>query len=194
MENAAEEWRDIRDWEGLYQVSNFGRVRSVPRTQVRLSKNGKPTTFRYGYKLLKPGKKDTGYLLVVLSDMTNGRQSIARVHRLVCEAFHGPQPGWDYEVAHSDHDKTNNASTNLRWATHYDNIQDSVRDRTEVADNHSGVIGVSWDKRKRKWLAHLGSKPLGTFRDFEDAVAARRRAERQNCRQSGDVEELSSVA
>jgi hypothetical protein len=199
MQNIIEEWREIRDWEGLYEVSNLGRVRSVPRSQVRLGKGGNPTTFRYGYKLLRPGQNDNGYLLVRLSDMTNGRQQTAKVHRLVCEAFHGPQPSWDYEVAHKDHVRDNNVADNLRWVIHRDNIRESVRAaRTrkgrDVADNDSGVIGVSWDKHKRLWAAEIGNKKLGKFKDFDDAVAARYRAE-QACReQSIGVEGLSSAA
>lgn len=198
MQNTDEEWRPIIGWEGLYEVSDLGRVRGVPRSQVRLGKTGKPTTFRYGYKLLSPGKKDTGYLLVVLSDMTNNRQKVAGVHRLVCEAFHGPRPDWDYEVAHGDHDKRNNSAANLRWATHRENIQDSVRDgrtgRRAVADNDSGVVGVSWDKFKRKWAVQFGSKRIGLFRDFEDAVAARQEAEKAHVGHASGVEEISSAA
>jgi hypothetical protein len=195
MQNITEEWRDIRDWEGLYQVSNLGRVRGVPRSHVRLSKGGKPTVYRYGYRLLRPGKKDTGYLLVVLSDVTNGRQKVAGVHRLVCEAFHGPKPSWEYEVAHSDHVRHNNAASNLRWATHQDNIQDSTRDGRRsksgrgLAENYSGVVGVSWDKFKRKWAVQFGSKCIGKFKDFKDAVTARQRAEQE----SGSVEIVSAA-
>lgn len=198
MQQSEEEWREIRGWEGLYEVSNLGRIRSVPREQVRLSKGGNPSVYRYGYKLLRPGQNHNGYLLVRLSDMTNGRQQTAKVHRLVCEAFHGPQPGWDHEVAHNDHVRDNNAADNLRWATHRDNIQESVRAaRTRgraVADNDSGVIGVSWDKHKRLWSAQIGGKKLGKFKDFDDAAAARLRAE-QACRgQSNGVEETASAA
>lgn len=199
MQHSEEEWRAVRDWEGLYEVNNLGRVRSVPREQVRLSKGGNPTTYRYGYKLLKPGKKDTGYLLVILSDMTNNRQKVAKVHGLVCEAFHGPKPGWDYEVAHRDHDRQNNAASNLRWATHQDNIRDSASvgrmvGSPKVAANSSGVIGVTWDKLKRRWVAQFCGQRLGKFKNFEDAVTARKRAEQAHREQSSGVEELPSAA
>lgn len=199
MQNIIEEWRVIRDWEGLYEVSNLGRVRSVPREHTRLDRNGNPTVFRYGYKLLRPGQKDTGYLQVVLSDMVNKRQKIAKVHILVCEAFNGARPGWDYEVAHIDHVRDNNAATNLRWTTHRDNIQESVkaaRYRTDyhVADNDSGVEGVSWDKFKRLWAVEIGNKKIGKFKEFEEAVAARLRAEQAIREQSIGVEDLPSAA
>lgn len=198
MRNTDEEWRDIPDWEGLYQVSNLGRVRGVPREHVRLGKGGKPATFRYGYRLLKPGKKDTGYLLVVLSDVTNGRQKVAGVHRLVCEAFHGPRPSWEYEVAHGDHDRQNNIASNLRWATHGDNLRDSAAagrmSKPVVAPNNSGVIGVSWNKQIRRWQAYFGNRRLGRFKDFDDAVNARLRAEAEHLQGTGGVEAKTSVA
>jgi hypothetical protein len=199
MQQTEEEWREIREWEGLYEVSNLGRVRSVPREHVRLGKGGKPTTFRYGYRLLRPGQNDRGYLLVVLSDMVNKRQRVAKVHQLVCETFHGPKPGWDHEVAHIDHVRDNNAASNLRWTTHRDNIQDSVkaaRHRAvhDVADNDSGVEGVSWDKHKRLWAVEIGNKKIGKFKDFEDAAAARLRAEQAHREQTDGVEDLPSAA
>lgn len=199
MENLIEEWREIRDWEGLYEVSSLGRVRSVPREHVRLGKGGKPTVFRYGYKLLRPGERHHGYLQVVLSDMVNNRQKIAKVHRLVCEAFHGPQPGWDYEVAHKDHNPKNNKADNLHWATHKANIQDSasvgrIGGRSRVANNNSGVVGVTWEKTRRRWMAQFCGRHLGQFKDFEEAVAARQRAEQAHREQSDGVEDLPSAA
>lgn len=133
MANIVEEWRDIRDWEGLYQVSNLGRVRSVSREHTRFHRHGGPNTVhRYNGRVLKPGKHENGYLIVALSDAANGRKPRTyRVHRLVCAAFNGPQPSPDHEVAHNDNTRDNNAAPNLRWATHYDNIQDAVRARAE---------------------------------------------------------------
>jgi hypothetical protein len=133
MQNLVEEWRDIRGWEGLYQVSNLGRVRSLPRTHTRYHPTLQmDSVFHSKGRVLRPGRKDSGYLIVVLSDMTNGRQRVARVHRLVCEAFNGPSPSDDHEVAHNDNTRDNNVATNLRWATHYDNVQDSVNARREA--------------------------------------------------------------
>jgi hypothetical protein len=83
-------------------------------------------------RVLKPGVNDRGYLVVILADTFNGRRATKKVHRLVCEAFNGAPPE-GHEVAHNDNDKFNNVPANLRWATHYDNIQDLVRARAELA-------------------------------------------------------------
>lgn len=90
-----EEWRDIVGYEGLYEISNWGRVR----------RNG---------KIIKPGKNNLGYLQVAL--YKNGLQKHALIHRLVALAFL-PNPNNYPEVNHRDEDKTNNAVENLEWCT-----------------------------------------------------------------------------
>ena len=90
-------WKDKKDYEGLYQVSNWGRVKSL--------KFGKE-------KILKPQKDTSGYLCVTLCK--NNNQCQFKVHRLVAEAFI-PNPNNYKEVNHKDENKTNNVVTNLEW-------------------------------------------------------------------------------
>lgn len=71
---------------------------------------------------LVPFPNIDGYPAVRLAGISAGFP----VHRLVCEAFHGPKPTPKHEVAHWDGDKTNNTAPNLRWATHKENCQDTV--------------------------------------------------------------------
>lgn len=118
-----EEWRDIRDWEDIYQVSNLGRVRSLDRVIKHRSRHGTIGNASLKGRILKPWTHQNGYLVVYLSDRTRGRSISRRVHQLVCEAFYGPRPE-GHEVAHYDAVKINNAASNLRWATHYENMQD----------------------------------------------------------------------
>ena len=97
-----------------YAVSSEGRVRRVePDIKGRL--RGRPLT---------PWKKSNGYLSVVLA-LTGGPQA-HYVHRLVCEAFHGPAPEGKTDVAHSDGTRTNNAPGNLRWASRKENMRDAL--------------------------------------------------------------------
>lgn len=116
-----EEWRDIAGWEGVYQVSDQGRVRSLPRARVRET-CGQTETIHYKGKIIKGGEC-SGYTKMQLRD--GARLEKEFVHRLVCVAFHGPAPEGCL-VAHNDGSRDNNAASNLRWATPRENMQDKA--------------------------------------------------------------------
>ena len=106
-----EEWRDIEGYEGLYQVSNYGRIRSLGRTLIE--KNTNKTKILKG-KILKLAKCTNGYEFVQL--YKNGKAKQHLVHRLVAKAFipnHNNLP----QVNHKDEKKTNNKVDNLEWCT-----------------------------------------------------------------------------
>lgn len=98
-------WRDIVGYEGLYRVSNLGRVYSVPR----ISRQGN----RIGGKFLKPGKQVGGYLFVNLVD-SYGNTKTHRVHRLVALMFIPNIMNYP-QVDHRDTNKDNNTVSNLTW-------------------------------------------------------------------------------
>lgn len=107
-------WKPINGFEGLYSVSNQGRVRSEERS-VR---NG------WGYKTIpsktmKLYKNKRGYLFAYLFNGDTRKR--ARVHRLVAEAFIENPNSYD-QVNHIDGDKTNNASSNLEWCDQLANM------------------------------------------------------------------------
>lgn len=104
-----EEWREIEGYEGLYQVSNLGRVKSLFRVVIR--SNGKPNTVNE--KILKYGM-NRGYCAVVLCK--NGKRKMYKVHRLVAMAFLS-NPHNLPEVNHKDENKKNNCVDNLEWCT-----------------------------------------------------------------------------
>lgn len=112
-----ETWKDIPEYEGSYQVSNTGRVRSVDR--VVPYKDGRMR--KYKGKVLKPHvNKVTGYEQVMLYN-DNG-YNIKRPHRLVLETFKPHVNMNDLDVNHMDGNKLNNHLTNLEWLTRRDNI------------------------------------------------------------------------
>lgn len=100
-----------------------------------------------------------------------------QAHRVVWALVHGEWPG--DQIDHIDHDPTNNRIANLRLVQH----QANQRNASICKNNTSGVMGVSWYKAGSKWTAYImvdGVKHhLGYFRAFDDAVAARRAAERE---------------
>lgn len=104
-------WRDIKDYEGHYQVSNLGNVRSIKSNKI---------------KILKPFKNTAraGYLEVYLR--LPGSKKTFKVHRLVAQAFI-PNPNNLSDINHIDEDKENNSVSNLEWCDHKYNMNYGTR-------------------------------------------------------------------
>jgi hypothetical protein len=120
----AEKWLSVIGYEGLYLVSNFGRVYSEPRTEYVKSKR---TGGHYRYrnaKYVKFTASNMGYFQVGLCK--DGLTKRKTVHRLVAEAFI-PNPDNLPEVNHIDGDKKNNHYTNLEWSTRTKNALHSTQ-------------------------------------------------------------------
>lgn len=103
-------WKDIKGYEGIYQVSNLGSVRSLERKIMH--GDGKPYTVKE--KMLKPAITSHGYQSVHFS--IDNLAKIFKVHRLVAEAFI-ENPNNLPSINHKDEIKTNNAVENLEWCT-----------------------------------------------------------------------------
>lgn len=111
MDTASESWLPVPGYEGHYEVSDLGRVKSHKRSSPRI---------------LKPGISTGGYPLVTLC--LNGRATWL-VHRLVMRAFVGAQPQ-GMETRHLDGNPTNNALSNLAYGSGSENQQDRLRHGT----------------------------------------------------------------
>lgn len=110
-----EVWKDVVGYEGLYQISSLGRLKSMGGVR--------PVGNTGGYRperILTPCKSRYGYLKVILCDKNGGRKYTV-VHRIVAEAFI-PNPDNKPQVNHIDENKTNNAVDNLEWVTCKENI------------------------------------------------------------------------
>lgn len=120
-----EEWRDIKGWEGFYQVSNFGRVKSVAR-EAFSTPFGKGDGSRLIPEKILSSQDWNGYVSVSLSKSTHEsgasirKQKHALVHRLVAEAFIS-NPENKPQVNHIDRNKKNNNVDNLEWVTGFEN-------------------------------------------------------------------------
>ena len=96
-------WKDCPHYEGLYQISSFGRIWSIKSQK---------------YLKAVPRRE---YLAVNLYN-SHGKQRTESVHRLVCLAFHGEAPEGKTQVNHKDGCKTNNCANNLEWVDNSENI------------------------------------------------------------------------
>lgn len=110
-------WKSVAGFEGIYEVSSTGLVRSLDR----VVKNGLTTTKIAKGKILRAGRKENGYLQVCL-----GRRNNRYVHRLVGEAF-VPNPNNRPEIDHIDGNRQNNSCDNLRWVNRSENNFNPVR-------------------------------------------------------------------
>lgn len=141
-------WRDIEGYEGIYQISDSGLVRSLDRIDAAGSK-------RKGRKH-KQGEDKDGYKLLTLCKF--GRLKTWKVHRLVAAAFCIQKPGAD-QVNHVDGDKSNNSAKNLEWATIKENMAHAKRTGLKAKGERSGksklkesdvkLIRRLWDQGKR---------------------------------------------
>lgn len=131
-----EKWKDIKGYEGVYQVSNTGRVRSLDRTQ--LYKNGRIVS--YEGKTLKQSPNSRGYMRVCLRSGKGYRQPF--VHRLVAEHFvPNDSPGELPVVNHKDSNHLNNHADNLEWTT--------------ILGNNHHAIANGRMQRTDKWIENL---------------------------------------
>ena len=158
-------WKDIPNYEGLYQVSNLGRVKSLDR--VVKYKDGRER-FILGV-IMSPVLSDNGYLLIRPSK--KGVKKLFKVHQLVAMAFLNHKPdGHKLVVDHIDNDKLNNRLDNLQIITQRENTSKDKYGKT------SKYTGVSWHKQRNKWVARIvfnrAKEYLGSFTNEFDAHMA----------------------
>lgn len=126
-------WRPIEGYEGLYEISSYGRVRSLIKNII-----------------LRLKKEPTGYLRCNL--YLNKNMKTVSIHRLVAQAFI-PNPNNLPQVNHKDDDKTNNNVTNLEWCTvKYNNDYGTRKEKVRITNLGSGRwTGLSDEERRKKY-------------------------------------------
>lgn len=140
-------WKDIPGYEGHYQVSELGNVRSLDRTILYIRRGENRTMFLRGI-VLKPILGSCNYLTVSLSD--NNSAKTYRVHQLVAMAFLGHTPcGYKLVVNHKNFDRTDNRVENLEIVTMREN------GNMKHLKSSSKYTGVTWQKHRNCWRAHI---------------------------------------
>lgn len=134
-----ETWKPVPGYEGRYEVSDMGRVRSLPH-YVRLVAHGKETRRLSPGRILRPGAQKSGHVTVSL-----GRHNSRPVHQLVLEAFVGPRPaapeGSLVDILHLNSNPKDNRLTNLRYGTRAENIrQDLEEGKRRLTEEHRQAL------------------------------------------------------
>ena len=148
-----ERWKNITNYESVYQISNLGKVKNIKRN-----------------KILKPSDDGKGYMYVNL--YKNGVPKNIKIHTLVAIAFLDHKPnGHKIVIDHKDNDRSNNKLSNLQILTARENSS-----KDQKSHNRSSMyVGVCWDKRANKWKSYIfikgKLKHLGYFKkEFEAAL------------------------
>lgn len=168
-------WKAIKGYEGLYQVSNVGRVRSLDR-RVCNHRSGS-TRFAKG-QILAANDNGHGYKYVTLRTK-NSRKNVY-VHRLVAEHFLEQVLSKDY-VNHLDCDTSNNAVTNLEWCTQKENVRYASehlkKAKTKCRSTNTGEKYISrriYNSKYVRYRVNIRGKGIDkSFATLEDAVSFR---------------------
>lgn len=162
MQTQQEVFKDIPGYEGLYQVSNLGRVKSLDRIVIK--SNGFKMIVKE--KILKLGVDSRGYLQANLCN--EGKQKNIKAHQLVARTFLNHNPcGHKIVVDHINNIKTDNRVENLQLISTRENCSKDKKNKT------SKYTGVHWSNKFNKWVANIRvngrRKSLGYFDSEEEA-------------------------
>ena len=148
-----ETWKDIPNYEGLYQISSSGKVKSLARTVSSSLNNGHKRVLKE--RILKGTANSWGYLMVSL--YKNKKVKIVKIHILMASVFMGKRPlgkEGSLVIDHIDSKKDNNNLSNLRYISHRENIS---RSRNKGKSQYTGIY---WVEKRQKWCARIQIKGI----------------------------------
>lgn len=150
-----EEWRDIKKYKGLYQVSNMGNIRSLDRVVVQKNKFGELQKHIYKGRQLKKQVQKNGYEVVNLYKEKKMVKEL--VHRLVAITFLENKSGGNY-INHKDSNRANNKLYNLEWCTQSDNLHYAYNYGNKIAPHMKKIHQLDFN-----------GKILNTFESIQQA-------------------------
>lgn len=152
----SETWKAVPGYSGRYEVSDLGRVRSLPNSR------------RHGIRILSPATSKSGHLTVSLWRDGSGKSH--QVHILVLETFKGPRPGSStiWHACHADGNPANNAIANLRWDTRASNEADKITHGTSNrgTSNRANVLSEGQVLEIKKRLASESESHATIAQDY----------------------------
>ena len=155
-------WKDIKGLEGLYQISNYGRVRSLRFHNNQVDKPRKEP------KILKPN--NNGHYDFFVFHAKSDKRKRMYVHRMVAEHFI-ENPNNYPVVDHIDHNRLNNRADNLQWCTQRHNVLRSIGH-----DGNMHNIDTRHYKYTTTYYVVLFGKQVGAYKTAEEAINAREKA------------------
>jgi len=176
--NDNETWRAVPGYEGLYEVSSLGRVKSLAREIIYQNKHRSGTSALPVREKILKGRTEKGYTTVKL--VRDGVYYHVGVHRVVCLAFHGPVEG-DIEAAHINGDKTDNTVANLVWATPAENarhrrghgtqIMGEMAPNSKLTNEHvmaaRALLSVGWSPERLANLFGVNPSTMNRIKNGE---------------------------
>lgn len=158
-------WKDIDGYEGLYQVSNLGRIKSFVKWDVY-------NKYHYEERILKPFKNNKGYLEISLvKDKTRSNKFI---HRLVANAFIPKIQGKNI-VNHKDFNPLNNNVENLEWVTQKENTIYSVENmkhRKSITHSNTNEKYITYRESQKKYRITIDKKEYSA-KTLKEAIILR---------------------
>lgn len=150
-------WVDIAGYENLYQINQFGEIRTL-KNSPKLKK----------YDLLKPQiSKTNGYVYQMLNK--NGTKKLFRVHRLVASAFL-PNPNNLPQVNHKDGNKQNNRADNLEWCEQSYNMKHAYKTKLQIPSDKQRKAVINTNKLKQKGVCQIkDGEIINTFSGISEA-------------------------
>lgn len=141
-------WKPVVGYEGIYEITNTGKVYSLPKKWI----GAKGCIRSHNGKYLSVQKSTAGYFRVLLSK--DGISKTREIHQLVAEAFLNHTPcGYKLVVDHIDNDKTNNKVCNLQLITQRENSSKNAS--KSINEKSSKYVGVCFDKSRNKYQSRI---------------------------------------
>lgn len=163
-------WKEIKGFEGYYEISNFGRIRSLDRICGKMPSGAER---KWAGKMMTPTDNGRGYLIIHLKK--DGKRWSRYIHRLVAEAFVDKPAGCEV-VNHIDYDTKNNAAVNLEWCSQKQNVQHSIprMRKPHNRKTNTGEKYIHYDYKNNGYLVNIRTVGAhGWFKNFDEAVTFR---------------------